>query len=59
MHVDILGSYKQLNKAWRSFEHKGKRMSKSQVKKVLEYALKKGYKTTEELSDKEVDEILL
>ena len=55
MQADIQGALNQLNKSWRSFEHKGKPMTKSQVEKVLKYALSQGYKTTAELSDDEVD----
>lgn len=58
MHADIKGALDQLNTSWKAFFHKGKRMSKKQVKLVLEYAQKKGYKTTAELSDDEVDQIV-
>ena len=33
-------------------------MSKEQVRKVLKYGISKGYKTTAELSDDEVDKVL-
>ena len=58
MHADIKGALEQLNTSYRAFEHKGKSMTKQQVKKVLEYALEKGYKSTSQLSDDEVDFIL-
>lgn len=58
MKADILGAYEQLNKSWRSFEHKGKPMTKKQVEDVLLYGIKKGYKHTGQLMDKEVDEII-
>lgn len=58
MHADIKGALQQLNKSYRAFEHKGKSMTKAQVKQVLEYALQKGYKTTAELSDDEVDSVI-
>lgn len=58
MHADVKGALAQINKSWRSFEHRGKRMTKQQVKIVLEYAISKGYQTTASLSDDEVDEIL-
>lgn len=58
MHADIKGALAQLNTSYRAFEHKGKRMTKQQVKKVLEYALEKGYKSTAQLSDNEVDSVL-
>lgn len=33
-------------------------MSKDQVYKVLKYGIEKGYKTTAELKDEEVDKVL-
>jgi ribulose bisphosphate carboxylase small subunit len=58
MHADLMGALEQINKAYKAFEHRGQRMSKEQVRKVLKYGLLKGYKTTAEFTDKEVDEIL-
>lgn len=58
MHADIQGALQQINTSWRAFEHRGMPMGKDQVKKVLEYASNKGYKTTAELSDEEVDNVL-
>lgn len=58
MHADIQGALQQINTSWRAFEHRGMPMNKDQVKKVLEYASNKGYKTTAELSDEEVDNVL-
>lgn len=58
MKADIKGALQQLNISYRAFEHRGKRMTKEQVKKVLEYGLAKGYKHTGEFTDKEVDNIL-
>jgi ribulose bisphosphate carboxylase small subunit len=58
MHADLAGALKQLNKSYKAFEHRGKEMTKVQVRKVLEYGLGKGYKTTAELTDEEVDKII-
>lgn len=58
MHADIEGALAAINTSWRTFEHKGLPMTKNDVKKVLIYALKKGYKTTAELTDDEVDTVL-
>ncbi len=58
MHADLAGTLEQINKAYKAFEHKGQRLSKEQVRKVLKYGLSKGYKTTAELSDDEVDKVL-
>lgn len=58
MNADIKGALEQINKSWMAFEHNGKHMTKNQVKAVLEYGLEKGYKSTNELTDKEVDDVL-
>jgi hypothetical protein len=59
MNADIKGALSQLSKSWRCFEHKGEPMTKEQVKAVLLYGLEKGYTTTGELKDEEVDKIIL
>lgn len=58
MNADIKGALSQINKSYRAFEHRGKPMTKSQVKKVLEYGISKGYSSTGELTDKEVDKLI-
>ena len=58
MNADTKGALAQINTSWKAFTHKGQRMSKNEVKSVLEYAVSKGYKTTAELSDDEVDKII-
>jgi len=58
MDASIQGSLNQLDRCYRFFEHKGKSMTKKQVKSVLKYALNKGYKSTSELTDDEVDKVL-
>lgn len=58
MHADLVGALEQINKRYTAFEHRGQRMSKEQVRKVLKYGISKGYKTTAELSDEEVDKVL-
>ena len=58
MHADLTGALEQINTSYKAFEHRGQRMSKQQVRKVLKYGLSKGYKTTAELTDSEVDTIL-
>ena len=59
MHADIEGALAYINTSWQAFTHKGKKMTKAQVKAVLEYAQQKGYETTAELSDDEVDAVIL
>lgn len=58
MHADIQGALNQIDKSWRAFTHKGLPMTKEQVTKVLVYANNKGYKSTSQLTDEEVDNIL-
>ena len=58
MHADVEGALMQLNTSWSSFTHKGRRMTKQEVKAVLEYAVMKGYKTTSELHDDDVEAII-
>jgi len=58
MHAYLIGALRQINKSYLVFEHKGKKMSKEQVRKVLKYGISKGYETTAELTDEEVDKIL-
>lgn len=58
MNTALIGAFEQLNNSYRAFKHKGKSMSKEQVRAVLIYGIKKGYKHTGELSDDEVDGVL-
>lgn len=59
MKADLVGALEQLEKSWKAFEHKGKPMTKEQVRKALVYGIKKGYKHTGELTDEDVDNALL
>lgn len=58
MNADVKGALSQIKKSWMAFVHKGNPMTKSQVKAVLEYAVKKGYETTGQLTDSEVDNVI-
>ncbi len=58
MDADIKGALQQLNKSYQAFEHKGKSMTKREVKAVLEYGLGKGYQHTGQLSENEVDAVI-
>lgn len=58
LNADIKGSLEQIGKSWKLFEHKGKPMTKKQVKCVLNYALSKGYTNTGQLTDAEVDHMI-
>lgn len=58
MHADLIGALEQINKSYKAFEHRGKQLSKYQVTKILKYGIEKGYKTTAEFTDEEVDFVL-
>jgi hypothetical protein len=58
MNADVEGALAQINRSYKAFEHKGKPMTKAQVKAVLEYAKQVGYKSTNQLKDFEVDDII-
>ena len=58
MDADIKGCLNQINKSYKAFEHKGKIMSKVQVKAVLQYGLSKGYESVSQISDDETDNVL-
>jgi hypothetical protein len=51
MNADLQGVLNNLNRAYVAFEFdNGRRMTKSQVKRLCEYGLKKGYETTNEMT---------
>lgn len=58
MYADCKGALAQLDSSWRAFDHRGKRMTKAQVKAVLEFAVSKGYDHTGEIPDEEIDRII-
>jgi hypothetical protein len=58
MNANLVGALAQINKSWRTFEHKGMPMKKKHVIACLEYGIKKGYKHTGQLTDAEIDEII-
>jgi predicted ATP-grasp superfamily ATP-dependent carboligase len=58
MQASLQGALNQLNRSYKAFEHNGKKMTKSQVRSVLEYGIKMGYTSTGQLTDKEVDQVL-
>ena len=58
MNADCKGALAQIDQSWKSFIHNGNRMTKVQVKAVLEYAVKKGYEHTGLLTHQEIDNII-
>jgi hypothetical protein len=58
MNTDILGALENIKKSYKLFEHNGNRLTKEQVRKILYYGIRKGYTTTNEFLDIEIDDIL-
>lgn len=58
MKADLKGALAQLNTSYKAFQHKGRYMTKSEVKTVLEYGIAKGYTSTADFTDDEVDRVL-
>ena len=58
MNADCKGALAQINRSWKAFTHNGKSMTKAEVKAVLEYAVKKGYKHTGLLTSEEIDSVI-
>ena len=58
MHADIKGALLHINKSYKIFEHEGKSLTKKQVKKILEYGVKKGYNNTNEFTSIEIENLL-
>lgn len=58
MNADLQAALNKVDKVYHLFEHRGSKMTKLQVINVLSFAIKKGYKSTSELKDEEVDKIL-
>lgn len=58
MNADIKGCLANINKSWRVFEHNGMPMTKKQVEAVLHYGIGRGYETTNQISDEEVNLVL-
>jgi hypothetical protein len=57
MNADVNGALAN-KKSWRFFTHKGKPIKPAEVEAILKYARNKGYKTTAELSDSEIEKFL-
>ncbi|TDX83980.1 hypothetical protein [Epilithonimonas xixisoli] len=58
MHADLKGSLRAIKNSWKSFENNGKPMDKKEVEYILKYGIEKGYKTTADFKDNEVDLVL-
>lgn len=58
MHADVNGALANIERSWKVFTHRGEPMTKAQVTAVLTYAKQVGYKSTADLKDKEIDDII-
>jgi len=58
MHADLKGSLDHINKSYKTFVHNGKSLTKNQVIFILVAGIAKGYKTTADFKENEVDELL-
>jgi len=58
MNASVRGALDQINQSYKAFTHRGKRMTKAEVKLILEYAYMKGYETTDQIKDEEIDSLL-
>lgn len=58
MHADLAGSLRQIERSWNTFENDGKPMTRKQVEYVLKAGIAKGYKTTRDFKENEVNELL-
>lgn len=58
MNADVKGALNQIDKSWKAFTVKGYNLTKPAVKRILEYALAKGYDHTGQISDAEIDHLL-
>lgn len=58
MDASIRGALNHINSSWKEFTHKGKRMTKAQVKAVLEFGIDQGFEKVSQISDADIDRII-
>jgi hypothetical protein len=58
MDADIKGCLNNIDRSYKAFEHNGKRMTKAEVKSVLEYGLELGYTAVSQLQDRDIKKAL-
>ena len=56
MYADVKGSLERFKQGM--FEHNGQRLSRAEALALLNYAAKKGYATTGQLSDQKIQTII-
>ena len=59
MQIELIIAYKKIDSTYKLFKHKGSKLTKAQVRKVLKWAIEeRGYTTTAQLTDNAVDTFL-
>lgn len=58
MHADLKGSLIAIENSWKSFVNNGNPMERKEVEYILNYGINKGYKTTADFEENEVDLVL-
>lgn len=58
MHADLKGALRQINTSYKTFSHNGKSLTKQQVETILKAGIAKGYNSTADFKENEVDNIL-
>lgn len=58
MNADVKGALNQIDKSWKAFTVKGYTLTKPTVKRILEYAVAKGYQHTGQIRDAEIDHLI-
>lgn len=58
MNADVNGCLANINKSYKMFSFEGKPMTKDEVKAVLTVAKLKGYKTTDEIPESDINLII-
>ena len=56
--MNVKGALNQIDKSWKAFKLEGYQLSKQSVKRILEYAVAKGYEHTGQIRDSEIDHLL-
>ncbi|BBQ09288.1 MULTISPECIES: hypothetical protein [Elizabethkingia] len=58
MHADLKGALNHINTSYKAFVHNGKSLTKNQVEIILKAGIAKGYDSTADFKENEVDQIL-
>ena len=58
MGANIQWAILNFNRVWNLFEHNGRKLTRMEVMALLNYGLSKGYVSTSQLTDEEIDMVL-